>query len=158
MHPTIRGGFLLGASVAAWTLVMVSTGWYKEPGMLSLFWLVIPIQVGILVGFLRNSAPGNGYGRQVWTGVSISLLGSLLIFANSYYLTAVRFPHYFQDMEVLGRELMARKGMGPEQIEAAVRAQAHLQRPLATAMAGVIGTMVTGFLTSAIAAAWLRKK
>ena len=158
MHPTIRGGFLLGACVAAWTLVMATTGLYKHPSLFYLFWLVIPIQVAILLHFLRLSAPTSGYGRQVWTGVSISLLGSLLIFANSYYLTAVQFPHYFQELEAMGRQLMASKGMPPEQIEAAVRAQAHMQTPRASAMAGAIGTVVTGFLTSAIAAIWIRRK
>jgi hypothetical protein len=158
MHPTIRGGFLLGASVAAWTLLMATSGLYKHPTLFYLFWLVIPIQIGILIHFLRLSAPTTGYGRQVWTGVSISLLGSMLIFANSYYLTTVQLPHYFQDMEVLGRQLMANKGMSPEQIEAAVKAQAHMQTPMASAMAGAIGTVVTGFFTSVIAAFWLRKK
>ncbi len=158
MHPTIRAGFLLGASVAAWTLLMATSGFYKHPTLLYLFWMVIPIQIGILIHFLRLSAPTTGYGRQVWTGVSISLLGSMLIFANSYYLTAVQFPHYFQDLEVLGRQLMAAKGLSPDQIEAVVRAQAPLQTPRASAFAGAIGTVVTGFITSVVAAIWLRKK
>ena len=158
MHPTIRGGFLLGACVASWTIVMGSTGWYKEPGLLYLFWLVIPIQAAILIWFLRLSAPRAGYGRQVWTGVSISLLGSVLIFANSYYLTTVQLPHYFQDMEALGRLMMAKQGLSPGQIEAAVRAQAPMQRPIPTAMAGAIGTVVTGAVISAFASLWLKKK
>ncbi len=158
MHPTIRAGFLLGASVAAWTLIMATTGLIKNPNLFYLFWLVIPIQIGILLWSLRQSAPTAGYGRQVWAGVSISLLGSMLIFANSYYLTAVQFPHHFQDMEAMGRQLMAAKGMSSDQIEAAVKAQAHLQTPMASAMAGAIGTVVTGFLTSLIASVWLRKK
>ena len=158
MHPTIRGGFLLGACVAAWTLLMATSGFYKHPTLLYLFWLVIPLQIGILIAFLRKSAPTTGYGRQVWIGVSISLLGSILIFANSYYLTAVQFPHYFQDLEVLGRQMMARQGLTPEQIEAAVKAQAPMQTPRASAMAGAIGTVVTGFFTSVVAAVWFRKK
>lgn len=158
MHPTIRGGFLLGACVAAWTLVMARTGMYKNPSLFYLFWLVIPIQVGILLHVLRKTAAASGYGRQVWTGVSVSLLGSVLIFANSYYLTAVLYPQYFHELEAMGRQIMASQGLSPDQIEAAVKAQAHLQTPRASAMAGAIGTMVTGFLTSAIAAIWLRRK
>jgi len=158
MHPTIRAGFLLGAAVAGWTLVMAKSGLYKHPTLFYLFWLVIPIQIGILIAFLRKSAPTTGYGRQVWTGVSISLLGSMLIFANSYYLTSVLYPQYFQEVEALGRQLMAAKGLSAEQIEAAVRAQAHMQTPMASAMAGAIGTVVTGFLTSLVAAIKLRKQ
>jgi len=158
MHPTIRAGFLLGACVAAWTLLMATTGLIKHPTLFYLFWLVIPIQVGILLWALRQSAPTAGYGRQVWAGVSISLLGSMLIFGFSVYFTTVVFPHYFQERIAMGRQLMALKGISPEQIEAAVRAQAPMQTPRASAMAGAIGTVLTGFLTSLIAAIWLRKK
>ena len=158
MPPTLRAGVILGLSVAAWTFVMGFTGWYKHPGLLYLFWLVIPMQIGILLWTLRDLAPTNGYGRQVWNGVSISLLGSMIIYAASILFTTVVFPHYFQDLEALGRQIMARQGLSPAQIEAAVRAQAPMQTPRASAMAGAIGTVVTGFFTSVVAALWLRKK
>lgn len=158
MPPTLRHGLQLGLSVAAWTFVMGFMGWYKHPTLLFLFWLVIPMQIGILLWALRSSALTAGYGRQVWNGVSISLLGSMIIFAASLLFTAVVFPHYFQDLEALGRQLMAKQGLSPAQIEAAVKAQAPMQTPRASAMAGAIGTVATGFLTSVIAAVWLRKK
>ena len=158
MPPTLRYGVLLGLGVAAWTFVMGFTGWYKSPGLLFLFWLVIPYQIGLLIWALRQLAPDAGYGRQVWNGVSISLLGSMIIFGGSLFFTTVVFPHYFQDLEALGRQIMAKQGLSPAQIEAAVRAQAPMQTPKASAMAGAIGTVVTGFLTSVTAAVWLRRK
>ncbi|WLT32305.1 DUF4199 domain-containing protein [Geothrix sp. PMB-07] len=158
MHPTLRAGLILGLSVAAWTFVMGFTGWYKNPSLLFLFWLVVPLQIGILVWALRGLAPVSGYGRQVWNGVSISLLASILIYWGSILFTTVVFPHYFQDIEALGRAMMAKQGLGAEQIEAAVKAGAAMQTPRASAMAGAIGTMVTGFLTSVVGAIWLRKK
>jgi len=158
MHPTIRYGLILGLAVAAWTFVMGVTGWYRHPTLLFLFWLVIPLQIGILVRALRTTAPGNAYGRQVWNGVSISLLGSILIYWASFLFTTVVFPHYFQELDALGRQMMAKQGLTPAQIEAAVKAQAPMQTPRASAMAGAIGTVVTGFFTSVIAAVWLRKK
>jgi hypothetical protein len=138
--------------VAAWTFVMGFTGRWGY------FWLVIPLQIGILTWALRGTAAGNGYGRQVWTGVSISLLASMLIFAARYLFTAVVFPHYFQELEALGRQVMARQGLSAEQIEAAVRLQAPMQTHRVNAMAGALGTVVTGFFTSLIAGVWLRRK
>jgi len=158
MPPTLRAGVILGLSVAAWTFIMGFTGWYKHPSLLFLFWLVVPMQIGILLWTLRAMAPTSGYGRQVWNGVSSSLLGSMIIYAASILFTTVVFPHYFQDLEALGRQIMARQGLSPAQIEAAVRAQAPMQTPRASAMAGAIGTVVTGFFTSVVAALWLRKK
>ena len=58
----------------------------------------------------------------------------------------------------MGRQLMALKGVSAELIEAAVRAQGPMQTPRASAMAGAIGTVLTGCLTSLIAAVWFRKK
>jgi hypothetical protein len=158
MHPTLRAGLILGVSVAAWTFIMGFTGWYKHPGLLYLFWLVIPLQIGILLWALGGLASVDRYGRQVWNGVSISLLGSIIIYWASLLFTTVVFPHYFQDLEALGRQMMARQGLSAAQIDAAVRLQAPMQTPRASAMAGAIGTVVTGFLTSVIASFWLRKK
>lgn len=158
MPPTLRAGLILGLSVAAWTFVMGFTGWYRHPSLLFLFWLVVPLQIGILVWALRGTAADNGYGRQVWNGVSISLLASMIIFGASLIFTTRVFPHYFQDLEALGRQMMAQKGFTPEQIEAVVKANAPMQTPRASAMAGAIGTVVTGFLTSVVASVWFRKK
>jgi hypothetical protein len=149
---------ILGFSVAAWTFVMGFTGWYKDPARFTLFWLVIPMQVGILLWSLRETGRVDGYGRQVWNGVSISLLGSMLIFGASLFFTTAVFPQYFQERVALGRHLMALKGLSAEQIEAAVRLQAPMQTPRASAMAGAIGTVLTGFVTSLIASVWFRKK
>jgi hypothetical protein len=158
MPITVRSGVILGLSVAAWSFIMGFTGWYKQPSLWILAWLVVPMQIGILLWTLRDLAPTTGYGRQVWNGVSISLLGSMIIYAASILSTTMLFPHYFQDLETLGRQIMAKQGLSPAQIEAAVRAQAPMQTPRASAMAGAIGTVVTGFLTSVVAAGWLRKK
>lgn len=158
MPPTLRSGLILGLAVAAWTFVMGFTGWYKHPSLLHLFWLVIPLQVGILVWALRGSAAENGYGRQVWNGISISLLASMIIFGASLIFTTVVFPTYFKDLEVLGRQLMEAKGDTPQQIEAVMRANAPMQTPRASAMAGAIGTLVTGVVTSLLAAAGFRRK
>ncbi len=158
MPPTLRAGVILGLSVAAWTFVMGFTGWYKSPSLLYLFWLVVPMQIGILLWSLRGTRAEGGYGRQVWNGVSISLLASMIIFGCSILFTTVVFPHYFQELEALGRQMMAQQGFSAEKIEAAVKAQAPMQTPRASAMAGAIGTVVTGFFTSVIAAVWFRKK
>lgn len=158
MNPTLLAGLLLGILVAAWTFVMGFTGWYKDPQRLGLFWLVIPLQIGLVVWSLWRTAPRNGYGRQVASGVALSVMASVLIFAGSLLFTTVVFPTYFQDLEVLGRQIMTAQGKDAAQIDEAVRASAAWQKPLPNAFAGVFGTWVTGLLTSLVAAVWLRRK
>jgi hypothetical protein len=53
---------------------------------------------------------------------------------------------------------MARKGLSAEQIEVIVAAQKPLQTSRASAMAGALGTVVTGFFVTAVAAVAFRKK
>src|SRR5512133_162499 len=154
----LRAGFLLGILVVLWTFVMGFTGWYRQPSLFFLFWLVIPLQVGVLVLMLRRTAPPTGYLRQVQNGVGASFVASAMIFVGSLLFTMVVFPSYFAELEALGRLRMTQQGFSPEQIEAVVKAQAPMQRPLGSAFAGVLGTWITGLFTSLVAAVWYRKR
>jgi len=158
MNPTLLAGLLLGVLVSAWTFLMGITGWYRDPARLALFWVVIPIQIGVLLWGLRKTAPQAGYGRQVLHGVAMSVLGSLIIFGGSLLFTTIVFPSYFKELEALGRLKMAQEGLSPARIEELIRLQAPWQKPLPTAFAGVFGTWVTGLVTSLLAAIWLRRK
>jgi len=148
----LRTGLILGILVVLWTFVMGFTGWYRQPGLLFLFWLVIPLQIGVLVWMLRRDAPTTGYLRQVQNGVGASIIASAIIFVGSLIFTTVVFPSYFAELEALGRLRMAQQGLSPEQIEAVVKAQAPMQRPLGSAFAGALGTWITGLFTSVLAA------
>lgn len=158
MHPALRSALVLGLGVVAWTFIMGLTGWYKDPQRLHLFWMVIPWQIGVLVWGLWRTARTSGYLRQVGHGIAASALAGLPIFLGSMLFTKVAFPHYFQELEALGRQLMAQQGLSPEQIEAAVRASAPTQTPAFQAMAGAVGTLVTGLVVSLIVAAFLRAR
>lgn len=154
----LRAGVLLGVLVALWTFVMGFTGWYRHPSLLFLFWLVIPLQIIVLAVMLRQTAPTAGYLRQVQNGVGASAIASVIIVAASLLFTTVVFPSYFAELEALGRLQMAKQGLSPEQIEAVVKAQAPMQKPLGSAFAGALGTWITGLFTSLVAAAWYRKR
>ena len=41
MPITVRSGVILGLSVAAWSFIMGFTGWYKQPSLWILAWLVV---------------------------------------------------------------------------------------------------------------------
>lgn len=158
MNPVLRGALVLGLGVVGWTFIMGFTGWYKHPSLLNLFWVVVPWQIAVLAWSLRATARTNGYLRQVGHGLVASALAGLPIFLGSLLFTTVVFPHYFQELEALGRLVMAQKGLTPEQIEAAVRASAPTQTPRFQATAGAVGTLVTGLVVSLVAAAFLRAR
>ncbi len=158
MSSTVRTGLLIGVSVVAWTFVMGFTGWYLDPSLLNLFFLVIPIQVSLLVVGLRSSAAENGYGRQVFSGTLASLLASVLIFGGSIFFTTVVFPSYFDELRAVHATMLEQAGKSAEEVRAQVEAMAETQTPFLQALFGAIGTVVTGLVSSLVIAAFARKR
>ena len=158
MSVPIRAGVLLGVLCVMWTFVMGFTGWYKDPVMLNLFFLVIPLEIGIVVWALRKTAAGATWGGQIVNGLVLSVVASVIIFAGSLLFTTVAFPNYFNDIQAAQTEMLKAAGMAEADIRTQVAASAAMQTPFMNAISGVIGTVVTGVLVAAIAGAFLRKK
>jgi TM2 domain-containing membrane protein YozV len=154
-----KAGLTLGVLVVIWTFITGVTGWYRDPVLFNLFWLVILIQIGVMIWGLRLTAgEGRAYGGQVGAGVLMSLIGGVIIFLGSLLLTSVVFPSYFADIRQLGEEMLRAQGMSEEMIKAQLDQQAAFQTPFMSAFMGFVGTLVTGLLVSLIVGAFLRKK
>ena len=158
MNQTLKTGLWIGALCVAWTFVMGFTGWYKDPALVNAFFLVILVEVALLVVGLRKTAATQGYGRQVLTGTLMAVVAAAIIFCGSLLFTTVAFPSYFQDVRAAQEEMLRAAGKTPAEIEAAVQAASAGQTPLANALAGVVGTVVTGLVASAVIAAFFRKR
>jgi len=158
MSIPIRAGVLLGVLCVFWTFVMGFTGWYKDPVMLNLFFLVILLEVGIVIWALRKTAASATWGGQIVNGLVLSLVASVIIFAGSLLFTTVVFPTYFADIQAAQTEMLKAQGLSEADIKMQVAAAAAMQTPFINAITGVFGTVVTGVLVAAIAGAFLRKK
>lgn len=154
-----KHGILLGVLVAAWTYVMGFTGWYKDPALQSLFWVVILIEVFVLLSALRATASqGATYGTQIGAGLAVASVAGVIIFVNSFLFTGVVFPRYFDEIRTLGGQVMRQQGMSEEAVTEQLRKTAGMYTPFSTALQGFIGTVVTGMIVSLIAAIWIRGK
>ena len=158
MTMPIRAGVLLGVLCVIWTFVMGFTGWYRDPVLLNLFFLVILFESGIVIWALRKTAPAATWGGQIVNGLVLSLTASVIIFAGSLLFTTVAFPSYFADIQAAQTEMLKSAGMSEADIKAQVAAAAAMQTPFINAISGVIGTVVTGVLVAAVAGLFLRKK
>ena len=158
MNVPIRAGVLLGVLCVLWTFVMGFTGWYKDPVMLNLFFLVIPLEIGIVIWALRKTAAVSPWGGQVVNGLVLSVVAGVIIFAGSLLFTTVAFPNYFADIQAAQTEMLKSAGMPEAEIQAQIAAAAAMQTPFINAITGVIGTVVTGLVVAAIAGAFWRKK
>ena len=158
MNVSIRAGILLGVLCAAWTFVMGFTGWYKDPVMVNVFFLVVPLEIGIVIWALRKTGATATWGGQIVNGLVLSVVASVIIFAGSLLFTTVVFPGYFNDIRAAQAEMLKSSGMAEAQIQTTLAASAAMQTPLMNALSGVIGTVVTGVMVAAIAGAFWRRK
>ena len=94
---------MLGLLVVAWTFVMGFTGWYKDPTLLNLSRVVIPIQICALVWELRKTAAGGrAYGGQVAAGTipmspGLGLALAFMTTGVAFKIAAVPFHYWTPD-------------------------------------------------------------
>ena len=158
MNLTVRAGLVLGALVVAWTFLMGYTGWYKDPVLLNLFWIVVLIQIIVLLWALTKTATVNGFGRQLLTGTLISAIASVPIFLGSLLFTMVTFPEYFTELAAVQEEMLRKADRTEAEIKTALELSSQGATPMAQAIAGVIGTMLTGIFVSAMIAVFHRRR
>lgn len=158
MKPTMKAGIVLGVLVGIWTLLMGFSGWYKDPVLLNVFYVVILIELGVLIWGLRMTAPENTYWKQVGAGTLISVIGAVIIFCVSLIFTNLLFPNYFEELRAIREEMLRQAGQSEDQIAAALEASRSMENPVVNALMGVVGTVATGFVASLVIALFLRKK
>jgi hypothetical protein len=159
MSPIVKTGLVLGLAVEVWTFVVIALGWHKDPMLLTLFYLVIFLQAGVLIWGLRmTAAQGKGYGGQVGAGTAMSAVGAVIIFVGAYLMVTVLFPNYFVEVQEAGRIALGAQGMSEEAIRAQMDAMAPMQTPFVNALTGAIATVITGLVESLIIAAFVKSK
>lgn len=159
MNPIVKTGVLIGVLCCAWTYVIGFTGWYKDPVMMNMFWMVIVIQIVLLVwGLKKTAAAGKTYGGQVMAGTMMSLVATPIIIVSSIIFTTVVFPNYYEELQVVQEEMLRNAGKSADEIRAELEATAATQKPLMGAILGAVGTIVTGLVASLVIGAFIKKK
>ena len=158
MKPTLKYGLIIGIACALWTYIMGFFGWYYDPALSNLFWIVILIEIVVLFFGLKQTMTEKNYWQQVGTGTLMAVLGSIIIFVASIIFTSVLFPNYFNEVREMNRQLFEQQGKTPEQVETLIQTMSSMQTPFFQALTGMLGTIFTGFVGSLILSAYYRKK
>lgn len=159
MNPTVKAGVILGILVAAWMLITGITGWYKDPAMRSMFYFVVLIEIGVLIWGLRLTAKeGKTYGGQIGAGTMMAVIGAVIIFIASILFTTVLYPNYFAEAREASSRALLAKGISADQAEAQLKMMDTVETPFMQALIGAVMTVVTGFVSSLVIAAVIRKK
>jgi TM2 domain-containing membrane protein YozV len=159
MNPILSAGVLIGLLCSTWTFVMGFTGWYKNPSLANVLFIsvVMVIEIaGLLWGLRQTAAEGRTYGGQILAGTMMAIVAGVIIIASSLLFTTVVFPNYFADIEQAYRTALQRQGKTDAEIVSAIQASAASATPMAQAMSGFIGTLLTGIVASAIIGVFVR--
>jgi hypothetical protein len=149
----------LGVLVGAWMLVMAYSGLYKHPTFNVLFYLVIAIEIAVLVSALQGGVKaGNGYVAQVARGSAVAGVGGVIVLSLSLIITAVLFPTFFAEVREMHASRLRGSGFTEVEIAARLNAEAWAQSPLASALISYVATVVTGLVSSAVIAVFVRSK
>ena len=159
MNTITKAGVVLGILIEIWTFLMGFTGWYKDPALMNLFWVVIAIQIAVLMWALkRTAAEGRGYGGQVGAGTLISLIAGVFVIVGSLVFTMVVFPNYFTDLAAIQEQMLRTAGQSEAEIKQTMDLTAKTSTPVIQACFGFLGTLVTGIVVSAIIGAFVKAK
>ena len=158
MQRPIKCGLILGVAVAIQSFVFGAAGWHTTYSMSFVFLAIaIAINVVTVVMCLRETAPERAWGGQLQNGLIVGLVGSVLIFVGSWFVTAVVFPDYFAEMAEGYREAYASMGLAQEAIDESVAGIAATS-PVRSAFDGVMGTVVVSLVVAAITGIWVRRE
>ena len=158
MNPILSTGLLIGLLCAACSFVMGFTGWYREPSKAPIFFAaVIVIEVaGLIWGLRKTAAEGRPYQGQIVAGTLMAVVAGVVIICGSLLFTMAAFPDYMTQIETVQREALRTQGKTDAEIAEALLALRETTTPMAEAMSGFIGTLVTGIIASAVIAIWVR--
>ena len=160
MNPILLGGLLIGGLCSTWIVINGLTGFYKDPQMSAMFVPIVSfMEIVVLIWALRKTAAlGRSYSGQVVAGSFMALIGGAINFCTSVVFTSVFYPNYFAEINAMSRQVMLENKQSEEQIASAINAVAGWQTPAMAALAGFIGTVMTGIIASAVIAIWIRAR
>ena len=120
--------------------------------------VAMAIQIAGLIWGLRQTARSRTYGGQILAGTMMSIVAGVIIIVSSLVFTTIVFPNYFADIEQSYRTALQQQGKSDAEIAAAIQASAASATPMAQAMSGFIGTLVTGIVASAVIGLFARRR
>jgi hypothetical protein len=159
MKPIINAGIILGVAVGIWMFINGAAGLYKSPGTGWVFPVgATIIEIAVIVWGLKKTAQlGRQYGGQIVAGLLIAVIGALIIIPCSLAWSAV-FPDASEIGLAIQADKLADRGMEEEQIEQSLAVMEKLSTPLVSAIMGSIMCILTGLVTTLIAAFFIRHK
>jgi len=98
------------------------------------------------------------YGQAVGAGVVIFLYYSIIIAIFTYILYAIIDPGLIDKQLAAAEELMAKRGLPQEAMDAGLKVQEKMMKPEIMAPVSIFGSMLYGIIMSLIVAIFVKKE
>ncbi|MGB8492408.1 MAG: DUF4199 domain-containing protein [Bacteroidales bacterium] len=156
----LTNGLILGLIGIAYSLVMyfLDLTFNKVQGyvvllvlIFALYFLVKSYRDNFLKGYIT-------YGQAVGSGVVIFLYYSVIAAIFTYILYAIIDPGLAAKQLAFTEELLEKRGMPQEALDAAMKIQRKMIRPEIIAPISIFSNMITGTIMSLIIAIFVRKE
>lgn len=156
----LTNGLILGLIGIVYTLVMyfLDFTFNKVQGyiflvilIVTLFYLIKSYRDNYLHGYIS-------YGQAVGAGVIIFLYYALIMAVFTYILYAVIDPGLIDKQIAYAEELMAKRNLPQEAMDAAMSFNKKIMKPGITAIIGIFSSMFTGLIMSLLVAIFVKKE
>ena len=119
--------------------------------VVSLFFLIKSYRDNYLHGYMT-------YGQAVGAGVVIFLYYAILMAIFTYILYAIIDPGLIDKQLAASEELLAKRGIPQEAMDASLKIQKKMMKPEIMAPIGIFGNMLYGVIMSLIVAIFAKKE
>ena len=156
----LTNGVILGLIGVVYTLVMYFLDFTFNKVQGYVFFLILIVALYYLIKSYRDSYMYGyiTYGQAVGAGVVIFLYYSVIMAVFMYLLYAVIDTGLVAKQLAFAQDIMEKKGIPEEAMDAAMKIQKKFIKPEIIAVTGILGNMLTGVIMSLLAAIFIKKE
>lgn len=156
----LTNGLILGLVGIVYSLIMYFLDLSLNKTQGYLFLVILIVALFLLVKTYRDNYMHGfiTYGQAVGSGLVIFLYYSLITAIFTYLLFAVIDPGLVGKQLAMSEELMMKRAMPQEAIDAGMNIQKKIMTPPFMAVISIFGNMITGLIMSLIIAIFVRKE
>jgi hypothetical protein len=156
----LTNGVILGLIGVVYTLVMYFLDFTFNKVQGYVFFLILILALYYLIKSYRDSIMHGyiTYGQAVGAGVVIFLYYSVIMAVFMYLLYAVIDTGLVAKQLAFAQDIMEKKGIPEEAMDAAMKIQKKFIKPEIIAVTGILGNMLTGVIMSLLAAIFIKKE
>lgn len=156
----LTNGLILGLTGIVYTLIMYFLDQTFNKNLAYLFYLILVVVLYFLLKSYRDNYLHGyiTYGQSVSAGVIIFLYYAVISAVFTYILYAFIDTGLVAKQLEFAEEVMLKKGVPQEAIEAGLKMQKKFIKPEIMAPFSILGNMVTGLILSLLVSIFIRKE